>query len=587
MGDYDDLKPLWLEAHQSARDQLILQARLGRGDADKTLFVSNKPGYCWARIFAPEGVTQEMIRCRKVTAAYGAMVDVQRGRDGVYEAIGEASTDAAQAYWGDLGNGNVPRHGATHSLNGVDPVFLSAKQYKPLDTIPDTPASASVYVNPAWYIDTDGERQYFAGDTADLSSEIAALLPDEQQLVVIALDRSTGTLTKTAGTAENIPVSNVYGMPFEVADVTAITLADNLIPSQAVRIREGQTTIQLYDMPEAFDMRVWHGGQLSTGALTIEDALFTLQDDGDPTKQLQFQLSGITAGQIRTLTVPDLSDTIVTLTATQTLTNKTLTSPAINTPVIIGGTIDNAVIGGTTPAAGTFTEVNILRTSAEAALVIRANAGQYRTISFQSVGATPKRWEVRAENAAESGSNTGSDLGFYPHDDSGVERNRALLISRASGQLTSEVKTALTNSTLIAFNQRHITTGTPAAGFGIQQLWQGHASTNVSRNMGDLLITWVTATDASRAARIQLRVGDAATLREGLRIESSGTAPMIGFLGATAIARYNATGTVTGFTAGAGTAVNDDSTFTGNTGATAYTIGDVVRAMKQYGLLTA
>lgn len=43
-------------------------------------------------------------------------------------------------------------------------------------------------------------------------------------------------------------------------------------------------------------------------------------------------------------------DGIVTLTATQTLTNKALTAP-----VISGGTINNAIIGGVTPAAATFT----------------------------------------------------------------------------------------------------------------------------------------------------------------------------------------------------------------------------------------
>lgn len=69
----------------------------------------------------------------------------------------------------------------------------------------------------------------------------------------------------------------------------------------------------------------------NTNTVTLKDTLFTLQDDGDTSKQLRFQLSGITTSTIRTLTVPDTSDTLVTLAAAQTLTNKTLTAPVIAT----------------------------------------------------------------------------------------------------------------------------------------------------------------------------------------------------------------------------------------------------------------
>lgn len=104
-----------------------------------------------------------------------------------------------------------------------------------------------------------------------------------------------------------------------------------------------------------------------------------------------------------------------------------------------------------------------------------------------------------------------------------------------------------------------------------------------------------TYTDASNYERAGLRwntnvfelgsfAAGTGTLR-GMMVGVSGNS--LGFLGATPIAQYSTTGTTTGFTAGAGTAVLDDSTFTGNTGATAYTIGDVVRALKLYGLIAA
>jgi hypothetical protein len=50
-------------------------------------------------------------------------------------------------------------------------------------------------------------------------------------------------------------------------------------------------------------------------------------------------------------------------------------------------------------------------------------------------------------------------------------------------------------------------------------------------------------------------------------------------------AQQSTTGTATGFTAGAGTNVTDASTFTGATGATAYRISDIVRALKNVGIL--
>lgn len=88
-----------------------------------------------------------------------------------------------------------------------------------------------------------------------------------------------------------------------------------------------------------------------------------------------------------------------------------------------------------------------------------------------------------------------------------------------------------------------------------------------------------------------LRIENSAAT-ELFAIESDGSIDQasgakVGFMGAAPVAQKSVTGIVAGFTAGSGTPVNHDSTFTGNNGSTAYTVGDVVDALKQYGLLAA
>jgi len=59
----------------------------------------------------------------------------------------------------------------------------------------------------------------------------------------------------------------------------------------------------------------------------------------------------------------------------------------------------------------------------------------------------------------------------------------------------------------------------------------------------------------------------------------------LGLWGATPVVQPASTGETIGFTAGTGASVNNDSTFTGGIGTTAYNLNDVVKALKQSGLL--
>lgn len=147
--------------------------------------------------------------------------------------------------------------------------------------------------------------------------------------------------------------------------------------------------------------------------------------------------------------------------------------------------------------------------------------------------------------------------------------------------VTNAVKTVLTFG--------HNSSGTPLVGYGAGLLCTLKSSTTTFQNAGRLQYKWATATHATRAALGQLTVYYTTTERTVIGWGANSTAPLLGFydIAAAPVVKPATTGTTTGFTAGGGAAVLVDSTFTGNSGTTAYTVGDVILALKQLGLLTA
>jgi hypothetical protein len=88
---------------------------------------------------------------------------------------------------------------------------------------------------------------------------------------------------------------------------------------------------------------------------TLTDSTTYIQDNSDNTKKVQFQVSSVTTGTTRILSIPDADTTIVGSDSTQTLTNKTL----IDSSTVVADNSDNTKTikfdaGGTTGTSSTL-----------------------------------------------------------------------------------------------------------------------------------------------------------------------------------------------------------------------------------------
>jgi hypothetical protein len=113
-------------------------------------------------------------------------------------------------------------------------------------------------------------------------------------------------------------------------------------------------------------------------------------------------------------------------------------------------------------------------------------------------------------------------------------------ITTTAKRVEITIADAGTNTAPDTFIVGHNTSGTPAANFGTMIRQRAESTTTVDREQTAIHSLWVDATDASRKAQMKLWAYDT-TAREFLRGEASGTAAMIGFLGANAVVRPSST----------------------------------------------
>lgn len=201
-----------------------------------------------------------------------------------------------------------------------------------------------------------------------------------------------------------------------------------------------------------------------------------------------------------------------------------------------------------------------------------------------------------------------------------------------TGDVTVTDTGTTTTSNVVTYT--HQTTGTAAAGFGTGAVLRAENGSGTNVTVAALRAVLTTVTNAAEVGDWRLSIINSGTLpaegSEQLKVTGAGVLTISGglavtagtiavgatctlamtsgsvvqfgstgtkigntttgkfaFWNATPVAQWATTGTSAGFTAGGGTTATHLSTFTGNNGSTAYTIGDVVNCLKTVGFMAA
>lgn len=119
-------------------------------------------------------------------------------------------------------------------------------------------------------------------------------------------------------------------------------------------------------------------------------------------------------------------------------------------------------------------------------------------------------------------------------------------VNVAMGFFSSRITDAVTVARTIMTDYAHNSSGTPGTNFGMTFRYFLKDSTTDDQIAARMYVDWASATHGSVRGRIILAPADTAGERECLRVEASGSAASIGFLGAAAVVRQTVTGSRAG-----------------------------------------
>lgn len=228
---------------------------------------------------------------------------------------------------------------------------------------------------------------------------------DDDPFVVKKMAFAQGTITADAQVLSMTATWNNAAVTFTAVKLNVTNTASNAA-SKLIDLQVGG--VSQFSVTRA-------GVGTLTGALAIGGALTgvtTITTSG----AINGQTISATANFTGSVTVANGLTVSAGTTAVQALTATTLTASSTST-------LQDTVTIGTTGGAATMS-VNI-----------QAAAGQTRQVTFRS--GSSARWAVRATNAAESGSNAGTDFNITAFDDTGATIDVPVSITRAATGLIS------------------------------------------------------------------------------------------------------------------------------------------------------
>jgi len=147
----------------------------------------------------------------------------------------------------------------------------------------------------------------------------------------LAYNNSTGVITYTGPSASevraHISVASGSGLTYSSGEIGTSSIPNAQLANSSVTV--GSTGIALGGTATT----IAGLSSITSTAVVTDDSGFRIRDNSDNTKQLAFECSGISGSTTRTLTVQDVNGTVSLIAAAETLTNKTLTSPVLNSTI--------------------------------------------------------------------------------------------------------------------------------------------------------------------------------------------------------------------------------------------------------------